>query len=357
MIYSLVFPGELPTLALFGELALAGLVVILAGWHFVKIADSVATRLNLSAGWVGLILVAGVTSLPELVTAGTATALGNVDLAMGGILGSCSFNITIIFLLNAIWGGGSLLKKAGKMHALSSSFGLMLIGLALIGLVVIEKFSATPAFANVLEWGWVATIALAYLFCMKLIYRYERSKKDNRPGQATQRQPLGARLTLQVLMMAGILAVASWWLAKLGDVLSEHKIEWLGRPLGATFVGAGFLALATSLPEIATSIAAVKLGKLDLALANIFGSNMFNIAVIPILKVVSVGTGSQLLLSSGASSTTQNLIAGLLAMLLTTVAIGGIAYQSQRKVLRRFGFDSILIMVGYVVGMIFLVMD
>ena len=144
MLYAWLFQGEITTTALFVELALAGLVVILAGWRFTNLADTVADRLHLGAGWVGLILLASVTSLPELVTSGTATSLGNVDLAFGGLLGSCSFNITIIFLLNALWGGGSVLQRAGKSHALSSSFGLLLIGLALLGLVLMDKFAGSP---------------------------------------------------------------------------------------------------------------------------------------------------------------------------------------------------------------------
>ncbi len=114
-------------------------------------------------------------------------------------------------------------------------------------------------------------------------------------------------------------------------------------------MGACFLALSTSLPEIATSIAAVRLGKLDLALGNIFGSNMFNIFVIPTLKVISLARGDPLLLAPGDG--TDNMIAGLLAILLTAIAVAGLAYQSRRKVLRRFGFDAILIVLVYLGGM------
>lgn len=358
MFYTWFFKSEITTTALFVELALAGFVVVLAGYRFTKLADMVADRLNLGAGWVGLILLASVTSLPELVTGGTATSLGNIDLAFGGLLGSCSFNITIIFLLNALCGGGSVLRDAGKAHALSSSFGLLLIGLALLGMVLMDKFSGSPIMANRLEWAWVILIAFTYLFCIKLIYRYECSQNGaSIEGVKRERGRLGSSLIVQIALIAGILVAASWWLAKLGDVLSVHEIGWIGRPLGATFVGACFLALATSLPEIATSVAAVKLGKLDLALGNIFGSNMFNIAVIPVLKIISASQGDAVMLSPGASDPTSNLITGLIAILLTTVAIGGITYQSRRKVFRRFGFDSLVIIVIYLGGMSLLVMS
>lgn len=350
------FGDSLPTWALLAELALVAVVVILAGARFTRLADTIAERLNLGAGWVGLILLATVTSLPELVTGATATAIGNVDLAIGGILGSCSFNITIIFLLNAMWGGGSVLRSVSTMHSLTSSFGILLIGLALFGMVLMQKFANRPVVAQITEAAWALAILITYLFCIRLVYRYEKVQNGT-GGRKAPRGKVGASVSLQALAMALILVAASWWLAKIGDVLSHHEIKMIGRPLGATFVGAGFLAIATSLPEIVTSIAAVRLGKLDLALGNIFGSNMFNILVIPMLKGVSWLRGDAIMLVQQGSQGSQNLIAGLLALLLTAVAIGGLAYKSQRKVLRRFGFDSVLIAVIYLGGMFLLLTE
>lgn len=334
-------------------MALAGLVVIFAGSRLTRLADTLADRLNIASGWVGLILLASVTSLPELVTGATATWIGNVDLAFGAIYGSCSFNITLIFLLNALWGGGSVLRGVSTTHALTSSFGLSLMVIALLGPIAVEKFSADPAMARVVEAGWAVLIFVSYLGCMRLAYRHEKRLAVSTDTGA-KRGRLGVMLPIKIALIAAVLVAASWWLARLGDVLSTHEIKMIGRPLGATFVGAVFLALATSLPEIVTSIAAVRLGKLDLALGNIFGSNMFNIFVIPFLKMVSLTKGDALLLADGAGSGAQNLIAGLLAILLTGIAIAGLAYQSERKLLRRFGFDSILIAITYVCGIILL---
>ena len=93
-----------------------------------------------------------------------------------------------------------------------------------------------------------------------------------------------------------------------------------------------------------------------MALGNIFGSNMFNIFVIPMLKMTSWIKGDSLLMHPGGFDSTQNLIAGIVAILLTAIAVGGLTYQSTRKMLR-FGFDSALIAVTYIGGMILLVMQ
>ncbi len=361
--------GEVTTESLFAEFVLAGVVVVLTGARFTRLADTLADRLNLTGGWIGLILLATVTSLPEVVAGGTATAIGNVDLAFAAVLGSCCFNVTLIFLLNAVLGGGSVLRGVRAMHTLTSSFGLLLIGIALLGVVLAGRFADRPAVGQMLELSWAGLIVVVYVGCMRLIYKHEHglnaedrratagAREDSRASGSRTSEGGGRRLYTALVLMAIILVAAAWWLARLGDTLSTHRIELIGRPLGATFVGACFLALATSLPEIATSIAAVRLGNLDLALGNIFGSNMFNIFVFPMLKVVSLARGDELLMAPERFHSTEALITGLLAILLTAIAVGGLAYQSRRRMLRRFGFDSILIAVTYLGGMCLLFMD
>lgn len=349
MLSELIFGGPPTTELIFAELILAGLVVIVAGSRFTRRADDLAERLNLSGGWIGLVLVATVTSLPELVSSGTATALGNVDLAFGGILGSCCFNITIIVLLNGLVRGGSVLRGVSAAHALTSSFGLVLIAVALLGFVVLEKFAGSPRILSLCELVWVTIIFVTYLGCVRLAYRFEHRAEPKALPRPTI--PPGTKGYGAIAFLAVIIVAASWWLAGLADVLSTHEIEAIGRPLGATFVGAFFLAIGTSLPEITTSIAAVRLGNLDLALGNIFGSNMFNIFVIPFLKGVSLFQGESLMVQGNQA---PNIMTGLLAMLLTGIAVGGLTYQSSRKTLRWFGFDSVLIAVVYIGGMILL---
>ncbi len=362
MLSKLVFGDTLPTWALFLEMALASVVVIWTGTRLTRLADTLANRLNLGSGWVGLILLATVTSLPELISGGTATWIGNVDLALGGILGSCSFNITIIVLLNALLRRGSVLRGVSTSHALSSSFGLLLLGMALIGIVLTDKFRDRPLAAQVCEIAWAGAILVTYIGCMMLSYKFARrtasmASKDDLCSTHAETTTVENGLYGRVAMLAAIIAAASWWLAQVADTLSTHEIAILGRPLGATFVGVFFLAFATSLPEITTSVAAVRLGNLDLALGNIFGSNMFNIFVIPILKTVSLIRGDVLMIPAGTVDTTQNLIAGLLAVLLTAIAVAGLTYQSTRKMLRHFGLDSILIAVTYLGGMVLLLME
>jgi cation:H+ antiporter len=356
----LLFGPQLPTWALFLELAVAGLIVILAASRLTKLADRLATRLNLGSGWIGLILLATVTSLPEVVTGSTAVAIGNADMALAAIFGSCSFNVVLIVLLNAVMGGGSLLGRAHGSHAVTSSFGLVLMALALLSMTIIDKYAPNLALASTIEWVCCGLIAITYLTAMRMTYRFERGLLPDEPptsAAGTFVTQDGGAGHGKVVALAAILVTAAWWLTRCGDILSTHEIEALGRPLGATFVGAAFLACATSLPEVATCVAAVRLGNLDLALGNIFGSNMFNIFVIPMLKLVSVGSGQPLLLAGADFHFTQNLITGLLPILLTGIAVGALAYRSRRRLLVRFGADSILLLIVYLLGMGMLIIN
>jgi cation:H+ antiporter len=191
-------------------------------------------------------------------------------------------------------------------------------------------------------------IALAYVGGIKLTYRMEQQEPVavSAPPSPQSRTP---GLIRNIVLLSIVLVVAAWWLAQTGDVLSTHPIPWIGRPLGATFVGAVFLAIASSLPEIVTGVAAVRLRNLDLALGNIFGSNMFNIFVIPMAKVVSLARGDALLMAGPHFHPDPNIIAGLLAILLTAVAVGGLAYRSTRRIFG-LGPDSVLIGLFYIGG-------
>ena len=346
--------GEsLATWALLVEILLAGGIVVLAGSRLTVYADKLADERQLGGALVGMLLLATVTSLPEVVAASTSVAIGSADMAFGALFGSCSFNITLIVMFNAVLRGGSVLKSAGRTHSLSSSLGIFLITLALIGIMLSHKYQNSPALAQSFEIGIAALIAFTYLYGVRLTAKLEN--RDLPVPEATAAIPRTPFLIPAIVILSLILVAASWWLAQTGDVLANHPISLIGKPLGATFVGVCFLAIASSLPEIVTGLAAIRLGNLDMALGNIFGSNMFNIFVVAIIKVVSLCSGDSLLMVGDDFNPSQNVIAGLLPILMTAIVVASLTYQTQRRS-RRFGFgpDSILIGFFYIAGMIFL---
>ena len=349
-----VYGNSPTTWALLLELVIAGAIVILAGSKLTRLADRLADDLNLGSAWVGMLLLATVTSLPEVVTGCTAVWIENTSLAFAAIYGSCSFNIMIIVLVNAVTGGGSVLSGATATHRLTSALGSALITISLVAVMLVDKNATNARMAQAIEIGCVALIFATYVAGLIMVHRFESNAAAVAAEVPRARVRPPGRLYAAIACLSIILVASAWWLARTGDVLSDHPIGLIGgRTLGATFVGAAFLAVATSLPEIATSLAAVRLGNVNLALGNIFGSNMFNIFVIPFLKLTSFARGDALLMHGADFQLSEAIIVGLLPLLLTAIAMAGLTYGTRRQFFR-FGIDSVLIAVVYGVGMILL---
>ena len=134
---------------------------------------------------------------------------------------------------------------------------------------------------------------------------------------------------------AVVIIAAATYLPHLGEQLAD--ISGLGR----TFVGSIFIALSTSLPELAVSVAAMRLGAVEIALGNLFGSNLFNIAILALDDVLYT-TGPLLSNISGS-----HMITASGAIVMTAIAVIGLTYQATRK-LRYFTWDSIGIVTVYV---------
>ncbi|MHC4091798.1 MAG: sodium:calcium antiporter [Planctomycetota bacterium] len=350
-----IFGAALPTWALFAEITLAGCLVILLGSRLTRLADKLGDEFNLGKAWVGMLLLATVTSLPEVVTGGTAVAIGNPDLAFAAIFGSCSLNIILVVMINGVMGGGSILSRATGSHMLTTAAGIILLALALLGITLVDKFADRPGLAQGCELVIAASITVSYCYFVRMTYRYDHPEREV-PELETPAKPRTPGLGTRIAVIAAALVAAAWWLTKTGDILADHHIELIGRPLGDSFVGLAFLALATSLPEVVTCLAAVRMGQLDLALGNIFGSNMFNILVIPLLKVISFVRGDALLMNGQEFHPQPNIIAGLLPILLTGITVMGLTYRSERRAWR-FGIDSVLLALVYIAGMYLVFID
>jgi len=344
------FGDGLTTEWLLIDLAAGGILVVVVAIFLTRLADRFAIEWGLGKAFVGMLLLATVTSLPEVVTGATSAAIGAVDMAFGAIYGSCAFNIVIIAIMNLFYSrGGSVLSSASPAQVLSSSFGIILISFSLMAMTTVQRFAHAPGVQQGVEIGAVLIIVLAYFQFMSLSQKFERRNQIIDEELPIPTRTIG--LLIRVMVLAGLTVAAAWWVTKTGDILAEHPIDVLGgRPLGKTAVGILFLAVATSLPEIATSITAVRMNNLDMALGNVFGSNMFNILVLPVVKISAWINGDSLMMAGPDFSADTNLFAGLLPIILTAMAVAGMAYRTQRRVLR-IGMDSFLLVLIYFAGM------
>ena len=255
------------------QFAATALVIVLAGVRLARYGDVLGEKSGLGRSWIGLVLLAATTSLPELFTGFGATALAPLpDIALGDVLGSCMFNLLILSLMDAVQ-PEPISARAHQGHALSIGFGLLLIGVAGVGLVAGHRMPAL---------GWVGVyspvlIAL-YFVAMRVIFTHERQRRLRETQEvAEELHYAGTSLRSAVVhyTLAAIAVVAAaLWLPRLGADLAAQT------GLGEAFVGGLFVAITTSLPEIVVSLAAVRIGALDLGIGNVLGSNLFNLLIL-----------------------------------------------------------------------------
>ncbi len=334
---------ELPViwLSLLACLAVIGF----AGVRLSRYGDIIAEKTGLSRGWVGLILLATVTSLPEMVTGLSAvTAAEAPDIAVGDLLGSCVFNLFIIVLLDFLHRKESLYTRAHQGNVLSASYGMVLIGFVGLNLLLYRDGSF-PAIGHV---GlYTPLILLFYLLAMRSLYRYEKAQLSEYVEERAELYPqISLKQAVQGYALAASAVVAAGiWLPFLARDLAT-AMAW-----EQSFVGTLFVAAITSAPEVAVSIAALRMGAIDLAIGNLFGSNMFNIVLLAIddLAYLPGPLLGEVSIAHAASAFS--------AMMMSGLAVVGLVLRPASRVLRTISWLSLLLLVIYLLNSLFLSLE
>ncbi len=250
----------------------------LAGPVMTRSARVIALRTGLSMSWIGLILLATATSLPELFTGLSSVIAANApDIAMGDALGSCIFNLVMLVLLDAMCRDEPVFwRRMDQGHILSAAFGIVLFGFvgALI-LITGEGVGLNFHFGHVSVYS--PFLLLLYLVAMRAAFFYEKRPHVEERGEEAE---LPAMTLSMAILQYGIAAVV---IAATGAFLPFVGLE-LADVMGwqTSFVGTLFIAAATSMPELVVTVTALRMGSADLAIGNLLGSNLFAILVIAV---------------------------------------------------------------------------
>lgn len=318
-------------------------VIVYSGTRLARYGDIIAEKTGLGRAWIGLTLMATVTSLPELVTGiSSVTYAGVPDIAVGDVLGSCVFNMLILALLDTAHRPQPLSARAHHGHILSAGFGILLLGIVTLSLLLGGRIPPM---------GWLGLytplVIGVYLIAMRLIYFYEKRQVSafiKEIAVELQYDKITTKAAIVHFSIHAIVVVISAiFLPKIGEALAETT------GLGQTFVGNIFVAVATSLPEVVVSIAAVKMGALNLAVGNLLGSNIFNILILGIDDLFFI-KGPLL-----SFVNPNHAIPGLSAIVMTAVAIIGLAYRAEKKKLF-LAWDSAGMILIVVINLILLYM-
>ncbi|MBI5074121.1 MAG: sodium:calcium antiporter [Nitrospirae bacterium] len=320
------------------------IAIVYSGTRLSKYGDIIAEKTGLGRAWIGIVLMASVTSLPELVTGiGSVTYAGVPDIAVGDVLGSCVFNMFILAILDTMYRPSPISTRAHQGHVLSAAFGLLLLSIVCVSMFLRERLSPI---------GWLGSYSflfvMIYFIAMRLVFTYERRKIAEFLKEIAEKLQYKDISIKTALLNYGINAliviIAAIFLPKIGEGIAVTT------GLGQTFVANIFIAISTSLPEVVVSIAAVRMGAIDLAIGNLFGSNMFNIFILALDDIFFL-KGPLLTYTNP-----NHIISALAAIAMTTIAIIGLTYRAEKK--RLFvAWDSIGILIVYIVNLLLLFMS
>lgn len=329
----------------------AGLIAV-AGFSLSRNADRLATAYGWARGWVGLALLATVTSLPELASGLSAVVLVDApNLAVGNALGSCVMNLAFLVVVDLLQRRQPMYQQASATHLLSAGFGVVMMGFVAMGLMAARE---SPSLLHV---GLVSPFLLAlYLVALKSVFAHEQAglaapvagaserTKAAAPAPPTAEAAALRRHWRHFGLAAAVVLAAGSWLPGLADGLAQE----LG--LSRSFVGTVLMALVTTMPEMAVTLAALRLGALDMAIGNLLGSNLFNIVILA-LDDLAYTKGPLLAAASPVHGGTA-----ATALVMTGLVIVGLVMRPRGRVLRVASWVSIGLVAAYGInaGLLFL---
>lgn len=242
-------------------LFLAGLTIYLS-FKLSYYADILNKTSNISGVFIGGILLAGLTSLPEFVTCLSSIFLNNTYLAIGDILGSNFFNISIMCLFDILFIKTmfyNYTKNKYYIIYLLLIINYFIMYLFMGGIFNLELFNiGIPSFIIIISY---------------IIYLKKAQEKDSKKEIIKTKE----HVLLKFLIVGILMVIVSIFLTLIVNLIADKNPN-----VASSFIGAILLGITTSMPEVITFIALIKMKSFDLALSDIIGSNLFNLLILAI---------------------------------------------------------------------------
>ena len=297
----------------------AGAAIVVAGSVLTRCGDAIAELTGFGRLLVGAILVAGATSLPEVLVDVNAVRLGLPDLAVGDLLGSSLMNLLILAALDSMGRSrGRMLSRMSAAHALSATMAILLT--AMVAAAILVPFKREILGVGTGVWA----IAIVYVLGVRMTFFDQRYAAEVVGEKPPVPEVAGRKLSLKAAIAgfaaaAAVIFFAAPYLARAAGSIAELS------GAGSTFIGTTLVAFSTSLPELVATFAAVRIGAHDLAVGNIFGSNAFNMVI---LLPVDIAHPGVLL----AEASQAHAITAIAVIIVTAVAVLGILYRVENRI-------------------------
>ncbi|MCK4667297.1 hypothetical protein KAU33_11135 [Candidatus Dependentiae bacterium] len=340
LIYILAF--IIITLLLFG-----------VGSQLIIYADAVSEKTKISQLWIGMILLSIITSLPELVSNLAAVLIiHEPNLALGNIIGSNIFNLTILFVIEMIFIGNSIFNVIHKNYIKAIKLSLVITGIILLQIVFFTNVKPVNFlginFYPDLSVGFISgasiLIFIGYFTGIKFYMKDLSFDEESLPVEEKYLHLSKQTVIFRFIFFGALIVILGIIMSILADkiALFELKLKYSSLILGHTFVGSLFLALATSLPELVVSIQAIrKINSVNMAIGNIFGSNLFNLLIICISDIFYFRNPL-----FHDVSYSHIISIGVFVLMASIVSFG---IMNKRKHKRTVSIESILILIIYII--------
>lgn len=303
---------------------LAGFVLLIKGADFfVDGSSSVARQFRIPGLVIGMTIVAMGTSLPELSVSVTASLKGSNQLAVSNVVGSNIFNLMVVLGASALFSVLAVQKSVIRID----------LPFSMIAAAVLAVMALTMGEVNRI--GGVILLALFAYFIWSMIHRTLVSRKTAEEIKEEEQEDKDIKILpfwLSLIYIIGGMAAIKFG----GDFVVDAAVKIAGAlGVSQTLIGLTIVACGTSLPELATSIAAARKNELDMAVGNAVGSNVFNI--LAILGIAAVITPVKV--------TTENIIDTL--VLIAFSAVVWLFCFRKRKITKPYGIAMIAMYAGY----------
>lgn len=327
----------------------AAATVWMAGVRITHYANIISVRTGVGQAFVGVVLLGGITSLPELAVAVSSSLAGNASLAVNSMLGGIAMQVAILALADMLIGKRALTSVVpDPIVMLQGCFKILLLSIVAASIVVGD---VPVLFTGLWMWLLAAVTGLGLWALSRAQHRKAWVANDEDVTQEREQSKAReeAKESDESLSAAGWAAAATGAVIIAAGYLLSRTAEAIAEEtgLGQSFVGAVLVAIATSLPEASTVFAAARAGLYTMAMSDIFGTNLFDIFF---LFLIDLTGGADAVMNSVGRFET---FAALIAITVTATFLIGLVERRDRTIFK-MGYDAFAVLTVYLSGLVIL---
>jgi cation:H+ antiporter len=318
----------------------AAVMVWIAGTRLTHALDAITVKTGWGQAFVGMLLLGGITSLPEIANTITSSVTGNPALAVNNLLGSAAINVLLLAAADAFIGRDAVTSAVARPSTLMMATLCMLVLVTVAVAITVTDISVM----GVGIWS-IAICALSIGFFglsvgynKRAPWKVKDAEEDSDETEDDDDSRSMRSLVITSAVTGAIIFVAGYALSQTGDAIAEQT------GIGTGMVGFALIGLSTSMPELSSIIAALRLKRYEMAFGQVLGTNFVNLSLI--LLGDAVFSGGPLINELSRFET----VSALLGALLTGVFLVGLLERRNPTVMK-MGWDSLAVLVLFAGGL------